>query len=197
MAVHGPTGQLLPGSRLCPNVVRTAFQYAMDTDTPLCAFLGDDCATMRMHPELQELHHRYFEPLARVEDSIERLVELEVKKLLFMTDPAVVDSRLKPHWQAALEGLEAEPMQAVDSMLEIVPRGVNKWVGMQRLLAEMGPAEAVMAVGDGGNDFELVRSCGVGVAMANAIPQVLACADFVTSSNDDDGIAEALERFVL
>ena len=53
LAVHGPTGQLLPGSRLCPNVVRTAFQYAMDTDTPLCAFLGDDCATMRMHPELQ------------------------------------------------------------------------------------------------------------------------------------------------
>ena len=45
------------------------------------------------------MHHRYFEPLARVEDSIERLVELEVKKLLFMTDPAVVDSRLKPHWQ--------------------------------------------------------------------------------------------------
>ena len=48
---------------------------------------------------LQELHERYFEPLARVEASLERMVALDVKKLLFMTDPAIVKSRLKPHWQ--------------------------------------------------------------------------------------------------
>ena len=53
LAVHGSAGQLLPGYRLNPEVVRAAFQYATETDTPLCAFLGDDCATLRMHPELQ------------------------------------------------------------------------------------------------------------------------------------------------
>ena len=44
---------------------------------------------------------------------------------------------------------------------------------MQRLLMEMRlPRDAVMAVGDGGNDYELVMNCGLGVAMANAVPTV-------------------------
>jgi hydroxymethylpyrimidine pyrophosphatase-like HAD family hydrolase len=48
-----------------------------------------------------------------------------------------------------------------------------QWVGMQRLLRELRlPHDAVMAVGDGGNDYELVMHCGLGVAMANAVPQV-------------------------
>ena len=48
---------------------------------------------------IQELHLRYYEPLARVEPSLERMAELHVKKLLFMTDPRVVDAQLMPHWQ--------------------------------------------------------------------------------------------------
>ena len=48
-----------------------------------------------------------------------------------------------------------------------------QWVGMQRLLTDMSlPRDAVMAVGDGGNDYELVLNCGLGVAMANAVPKV-------------------------
>ena len=48
-----------------------------------------------------------------------------------------------------------------------------QWVGMQRLLSELGLSrDAVMAVGDGGNDYELVMNCGLGVAMANAVPKV-------------------------
>ena len=48
-----------------------------------------------------------------------------------------------------------------------------QWVGMQRLLADMGlSSDGVMAVGDGGNDYELVLNCGLGVAMANAVPKV-------------------------
>ncbi len=64
-------------------------------------------------------------------------------------------------------------MQAVPSMLEVVPEGINKWVGAQVLLRQMGlPASAMMAVGDGGNDLELVANVGLGVAMGNAVPKV-------------------------
>lgn len=53
-----------------------------------------------MIPWLQELHSRYFEPLSEVAPSLQALLAgSPVKKLLFMTDPAVVDARLKPHWQ--------------------------------------------------------------------------------------------------
>jgi 3-deoxy-D-manno-octulosonate 8-phosphate phosphatase KdsC-like HAD superfamily phosphatase len=57
--------------------------------------------------------------------------------------------------------------------------------------------EHVMAVGDAENDIEMIQLAGVGVAMGQAAEDVKAAADYVTSSNDADGVAEALERFVL
>ena len=50
LAVHGPSGALLPGAALDRGVVAAAFEYAERTGVPLCAFLGDSCATLRMAP---------------------------------------------------------------------------------------------------------------------------------------------------
>lgn len=54
-----------------------------------------------------------------------------------------------------------------------------------------------MAVGDQLNDIEMLKWAGTGIAMGNAHPEVMAVADWVTASNDEDGCAIALERFVL
>ena len=75
--------------------------------------------------------------------------------------------------QDKLRGQGAELMQAVPNMLEIVPSGVNKRVGLDLLLEDLGLArEAVMAIGDGGNDLHIVSHAGIGVAMGNAVPEV-------------------------
>ncbi|BDA50944.1 probable endoribonuclease YbeY at N-terminal half [Coccomyxa sp. Obi] len=199
LAVHGKDGRLLPGKDLPPSIVRSAFQYSTDMRVPLCAFLGDTCVTLEMTDELQDLHHTYYEPLARVASSVEEILEgPPAKKLLFMTDSSIVDGQLRPHWTAALEGKGAEVMQAVPTMLELVPRGVNKWVGLQALLADLAlPVEAVMAIGDGSNDLQIVANAGLGVAMGNAVPEVKAAAAVLVANNDEDGVAEAIERFVL
>ncbi|MDE6861214.1 MAG: HAD hydrolase family protein, partial [Alistipes sp.] len=52
-----------------------------------------------------------------------------------------------------------------------------------------------MAFGDGGNDVDMIRSAGWGVAMGNATDELKAAADYITSSIDDDGIARAIEHF--
>ncbi len=54
-----------------------------------------------------------------------------------------------------------------------------------------------MAIGDSLNDLEMIRYAGIGVAMGNARPEVKEEADYITASNDADGVAEAIERFVL
>jgi Cof subfamily protein (haloacid dehalogenase superfamily) len=59
------------------------------------------------------------------------------------------------------------------------------------------PREAVMAIGDGYNDLDMVAWAGLGVMMGNARDEVKRHADHVTASNDADGVAEAIERFVL
>lgn len=89
-------------------------------------------------------------------------------------------------------------VQAVADMLELVPLGTDKWVGAQTLLEHLDlPEDAMMAIGDGSNDLQLVANAGLGVAMGNAVQAVKDAADVVVAGHDDDGVAEALERFVL
>ena len=54
-----------------------------------------------------------------------------------------------------------------------------------------------MACGDGDNDLCLIKEAGLGVAMANAEPAVKAAADYITTSNDEEGVAKAIEKFAL
>ncbi len=74
----------------------------------------------------------------------------------------------------------------------------HKGEALRRLCDALGfGIENAMSFGDGLNDLTMVRDAGLGVAMANAAPEVLAAAKHVTLSNDDDGVAAAIERLVL
>ena len=83
-------------------------------------------------------------------------------------------------------------------ILEILQAGVSKWQALQQLAAQQGIApEEIMAVGDDHNDLDMIRHAGLGIAMGNAVPEVQAAADAVTGSNAEDGLVQALERFIL
>ena len=83
--------------------------------------------------------------------------------------------------------------------IEAVPLGVAKDGSLAALLEHMGLGrENLMACGDGLNDRSMIEYAGVGVAMQNAEEPVKAVADYVTAAdNDHDGVAEAVEKFIL
>lgn len=199
LSVHGRQGRRIGGGSLPPNVVRRAFEFAQSNDVSICGFLGEECVTTCMTPKIEALHYTFYEPLAAVVPSVDAVLSGQpLRKLLFMASPERVRDELIPLWKEILRESGAECMQAVPEMLEIVPTGWDKWVGMQLLLAHYGlPREAVMAVGDGGNDLSLVRGVGLGVAMGNAVPDVKAVAAAVVATNDEGGVAEAIERYIL
>ena len=99
------------------------------------------------------------------------------------------------------DGLKARfPELAVSSStfnnLELNSANAHKGLALQRFAEHLGLGlENCMAFGDGANDLTMVRAAGIGVAMANACPEVLAAADYVTRSNDEDGVAAALRHF--
>jgi len=88
-------------------------------------------------------------------------------------------------------------VQTAPFYLEIIPRTINKGQGILNVCAALNiRPEEVMAFGDAANDIPMLRAAGMGVAMGNAADAVKAAADYVTASNNDDGIAAALEQLL-
>ncbi|MDL2295691.1 Cof-type HAD-IIB family hydrolase [Lachnospiraceae bacterium OttesenSCG-928-E19] len=87
---------------------------------------------------------------------------------------------------------------AVRNDLEITAENVNKGVGMLALGEMLGISrQEIMACGDGMNDYEMIKQVGFGVAMGNAVEPVKQVANYITETNDDEGVAKAIEAFVL
>jgi hypothetical protein len=109
---------------------------------------------------------------------------------------------LRPQMQQTLDGRARVNLLINKNyqgyILEILHPSVSKWDALHRLARQEGIASAeIMAVGDDENDLEMIRHAGLGVAMGNATETVKAVADFVTTSNAEDGLVHALRRFVL
>jgi Cof subfamily protein (haloacid dehalogenase superfamily) len=80
----------------------------------------------------------------------------------------------------------------------VLNRDASKKNALARLCADFGiPAERVLAVGDSRNDIPMLRWAGIGVAMGNALPEVRESVRHVTATNERDGVARAIERFVF
>ena len=82
--------------------------------------------------------------------------------------------------------------------LEFNKAGVSKASGIRFMSKYLGiPKEDIMAIGDSENDIEMLKEAGLGIAMGNALDEVLVVADDVTAPNDEDGVAKAIEKYLL
>lgn len=89
-------------------------------------------------------------------------------------------------------------MRWYPTFADVIAKGVDKGVGIDQFCDYYGfSLDETMAFGDGGNDIEMLRHAGIGVAMGNARDEVKQAADYVTDSVDDDGVFKALQHFEL
>ncbi len=117
-------------------------------------------------------------------------------KLMMVDDPELLDRAIAEIPASAYEQFTI--MKSSPFFLEILSPRVDKGVGVQMLAQHLGiPQENVMALGDQANDYAMIEYAGVGVAMGNAIPELKAIAQYVTTTNVEDGAARAIEKFVL
>ena len=83
-------------------------------------------------------------------------------------------------------------------LIQIMDKGATKWNGIRKMLETVNLSpEEVVYFGDDYDDVQPLKCCGVGVAVSNGIPQAKAAADFVTDSNDADGVAQFIEERIL
>lgn len=81
---------------------------------------------------------------------------------------------------------------------EITSKNVNKWNAIEKLADILKiQKEEIMAIGDNMNDKEMIENAGLGIIMENSAPYMKKFADKVVSNNNEDGVSEALEKYVL
>lgn len=81
---------------------------------------------------------------------------------------------------------------------EITSEGVNKWNAIKKLMDILNiPREEVVTIGDNANDIMMIKEAGMGVIMGNAAPYLKVSANFETKTNNEDGVAEALEKLII
>lgn len=117
-------------------------------------------------------------------------------KLLLMSEPENIQEIKEI--LTDMKEVEAEIYRSKDTYLEIMPKGIGKKEAVEDLCRFYGiSTESVLAAGDNDNDKQMLKVAGMGIAMGNAHDSVKACADFVTKSNDEDGVGYAIEMMAL
>lgn len=81
--------------------------------------------------------------------------------------------------------------------LEFLNKKVDKGLALLNLAEYLGvPMDETMAIGDAGNDYSMIEKAHIGVAMANAFKEILDIADYITTSNEESGVAMAINHFI-
>lgn len=103
---------------------------------------------------------------------------------------AKVEKEMKKYWEGKLNIVRSEPY-----FLEVTEVGIDKASTITNMVKKLGKSvDNLICCGDGFNDLSMIQAAGIGVAMANAQERVRAAADYITKSNDEDGIADVVEN---
>lgn len=190
------TGAVYSQQTLANTLATTIVHFAEEHRFPVAAYSGYTIYA-RQFSSLTNTMMAHHEPPPQIVASLPEITStVPINKVVMEVNPesalAVIDAlHTRVNGSVAL-------LRSMPQMIEVLPRGASKGAGLHRLLDDMGikPGE-IMAFGDGENDTEMLQMAGFGVAMANAMPALKAVADHITATNDEDGVALAVEQFVL
>ncbi len=191
------TGEVIEQAGMDVSDVHGLAAMARELDLPMDV-LSDDTVIilntsptrLTIYPELSPLLHR--EQAHAAELAADRLYN----KVVVAYEQEYLDQQIQKIPTAVKEKYEVIKTRA--NLLEFMPKGVTKAYGISLLARDLEITQAeVMCIGDEENDLPMIEYAGIGVAMANAIDIVKEAADVITDSNEADGVAKVVEKYVL
>ncbi len=192
--VNAKTGEKLFSQFLPDDVIPVLYKYAKEHQYALLGYAGNEIITEMPDDQYVKEESRINKMNIRRVDNLLEVLEPHPTKLLMTGAPS--DMLRAEQELLGVLGEEMDIFRSAPFFLELVPKGIDKAQSLLRLLAKISltPADLI-AFGDGYNDLSMLKLASMGVAMENAAPEVKAEADYVTLSNEEDGVVAALEHF--
>lgn len=190
------TKEVICKNLLDPEVLPYLYECAKKNDFAIVTYDGEYVLTEKPDDEyvLKEALLNVMK-IKKVDKFLEA-VKHPIAKCLIVGDPirlAVLEKEMYDHLKDRMGVFRSEPY-----FLELVPKGIDKALSLAGMLEKIGVSrEEMIAIGDGFNDLSMIKYAGLGIAMANAQDVVKENADFITLSNEEDGVAYAAEKFIL
>lgn len=190
------TGDIIYQQTIPRFILPKIYHFAKENSCGLITYCGDYVVSGMGIDEYIELEARINGMPVREVDDFLHFIDFDVNKCL-MTAPPEKAEKLTAILQEKFVGIlsiyRSEPF-----FIEVMPKNIDKAFSLNRMLETVGlKKEDVICCGDGYNDVTMVAYAGIGVAMANAREEVKAVADYITKSNDEDGLVEVIDKFIL
>ena len=198
------TKEMLKETCLDPEAVETMVGivrdrgYMFESFTGGYAYIGRDFYEKVKDGMLDYRHREYVLETRNPVDDIFRFT-LDHKERIENLNVFFPTQEEKEETRPLLEAIpNAVLTSSVPSNYELGGMGVSKGAALEYLIEKEGISkETLMAAGDSPNDLPMLKLAGLSVAVENAEPEVKEAVDYVAPSNNDDGVAEAVRRFVL
>lgn len=177
------------------DVIPELYDFAVQNNVGIITYEGDTIIAGTEINRYMQLEANITGMDIKKVDNFPEYVTFPAIKCLMSGEPELIEELekvLKKRYKSLLNIFRSEPF-----FLEIMPKNIDKAHSLLHLLSSLGlSSEQMICCGDGFNDISMIEVAGLGVAMSNAQDVVKAAADFITDSNDDNGILKVIDRFM-
>ncbi|MCL1950069.1 MAG: Cof-type HAD-IIB family hydrolase [Turicibacter sp.] len=188
------SGDRIYDDSLTPEIAHELYDLAKEMNINIMAYEEEHIVTVDDDQWIQKESFINDMPIKKVED-FKTAVTFNTVKCLCTGEPDYLEGVEKKFQERLGERLSV--MRSMPFFLEIMPQNINKAYSLQKLCDHLGIDKSEMiACGDGYNDLPMIEFAGLGVAMANAVAEVKERANYITKSNDENGILHVIEKFM-
>ena len=190
------TKEIVFQQTLPSHVISKIYQFAEENDCGIITYTNEGIISGRRLDKYIELESKINNLPVKIVDNFIAYQNCDLNKCLMTADgekAEIYEKQLAEKFEKELSIYRSEPF-----FIEIMPKNIDKATSLDRMLTSVGlTRENAICCGDGFNDMTMIQYAGVGVAMENAQPAVKEAADYITKSNDEDGIAHVIDKFII
>lgn len=184
-------------SKYFPNeIIPEICEELKGTNVTINTYEGDKIIEGNAINSYSDIESKIVGMKAKFVNNFAEYVNFDINKLLLAGDPQEI-LRLEEIFAERYKGVIGV-FRSEEFFLELVPLGIDKAKSISVLLERIGlNRNQCIACGDGYNDITMIQYAGLGVAMGNAVDEVKESADLIADTNDNDGVAQIVEKYML
>jgi cell division protease FtsH len=191
------TGECIYNQTISKDLIAPVFEAAKEAKVGILVY-NDSKKELVLGTSLDqysEADARECDVTVREADNFVKEIDFPINKFLLTGEPEYmkeVEKTMQSKFGSRLNVFRSDP-----HFVELLPKFVDKGIAVDKLIKHLDvKKDKVICVGDSHNDLPMLRQAGLGVAMGNAQAEVKEAADFITGSNDEDGILKVIQKFM-